>query len=147
MFLVHLPLIPGVRIVVGTRSRLVPQRHSRRWRHVSRVSLCSLLSSQMVHWSPPHSELLTHLLSRDDSTSLTLFVIALMSTRNYTNVIFGKFSFRLCCCLWLVTSAPQKSLLLAAWDTSTCLVCSVIMALFIYSSVSEIMNCNEGSKV
>ena len=56
----------------------------------ARVSRVTLFSTFFSNVSLITSQL-THLISLEDSISLALFVIALMSTRNYTNVIFGKF--------------------------------------------------------
>ena len=115
----------------------------------ARVSRVTLFSTFFSNVSLITSQLT--LISLEDSISLALFVIALMSTRNYTNVIFGKFG------LLCVDSSPASD-----WS-QTLLNCpsywlSVTLPTFLvmrglacyhgtplYLSVSEIMKSSESN--
>ena len=114
------------------------------------MSPCSLLGF-LLKCLTDHFTVDSLLISLDDSISLALFVIALMSTRNYTNVIFGKF--RLLC----VDSSPasdwSQTLLNSPsyWLSVTLPTFLVMRGLAcyhgtpLYLSVSEIMKSSESN--
>ena len=114
---------------------------------MSRVTLISTFFSNVSLITSQ----LTHLISLEDSISLALFVIALMSTRNYTNVIFGKFG------LLRVDSSPasdwSQTLLNSPsyWPSVTLPTFLVMRGLAcyhgtpLYLSVSEIMKSSESN--